>query len=563
MHITGSPTFQILQDRSPRALLWRRRILVFFLPLFLALPFLGRSFFVDDSYFVQIASWLKDHPRLPYHFRADDDGFQTRGWEENGFVRMVNPLAHHYYLAALMRVGGEREWFLRLGCVFLWSFGALAIFELARRWLARPLLGTILVLVTPVAWMTSYSMLIDSTMGAFFLIALWAFIKAMESGRAAPLLLSGVAMGLSILSKYTALLILPLTATWLVLNWKSAKRPWRFALPWLIGLGFLLAYSVWTAHLYGAPHILAASNRMLQMNGWAKWTVLFVFLSGAAVAPLLLWVAVGPRASLVGALLAFVLAEVFASKVGGFTAVQAALLGVWAVTGAAILPAFLVQWRRWRFPTDHFLFLWLGGFLLMMIVVMNWVAVRYYVIAVPAIVFPVVRLVEFKWPSRAGRILAFAIAGTAVVTLALAYADYQQAGASSRLVRDLRASGLDKAAPGRRFYLGDAFTMSYLKKEGWSPTFRGLRFEKDDYIITSEVTMPLKWFITQPMKLEPLAEFNYKTRFPIKVMDGKGAAGFYASVWGALPFTISSGPWERFVLYRVAEVEAAPAPSAP
>src|SRR5262245_66170003 len=97
----------------------RQRLLIFFVPLLLSAPFLNRAYFVDDSYFVEIANWLKDHPLQPYHFHADDAGLQTRGWEEDGFVRMVNPLAHHYYLAALLKLGGEREWFLRLGCVLL------------------------------------------------------------------------------------------------------------------------------------------------------------------------------------------------------------------------------------------------------------------------------------------------------------------------------------------------------------------------------------------------------------------------------------------------------------
>jgi hypothetical protein len=34
----------------------RQRLLVFLIPLFLSMPFLNRAYFVDDSYFVEIAS---------------------------------------------------------------------------------------------------------------------------------------------------------------------------------------------------------------------------------------------------------------------------------------------------------------------------------------------------------------------------------------------------------------------------------------------------------------------------------------------------------------------------
>src|SRR5436190_18576605 len=127
----------------------RERLSVFFFPLLLAGPFLNRAFFVDDNYFVQIARWLKDNPGHPYDFTADDAKIGARGWESDGFVRMVNPLLHQYYLAALIKLGGERTWWLRLGCVLLSSLGALFIFELARRWTYHPLLATLIVLSTP------------------------------------------------------------------------------------------------------------------------------------------------------------------------------------------------------------------------------------------------------------------------------------------------------------------------------------------------------------------------------------------------------------------------------
>ena len=36
----------------------RPRLVVFLFPLLLSLPFLRRTYFVDDGYFVRIASWL-------------------------------------------------------------------------------------------------------------------------------------------------------------------------------------------------------------------------------------------------------------------------------------------------------------------------------------------------------------------------------------------------------------------------------------------------------------------------------------------------------------------------
>ena len=57
--------------------LWRQRLIAFCVPILLSAPFLHRAFFVDDSYFVQIASWLKENPGRPYDFTADDAGIAT------------------------------------------------------------------------------------------------------------------------------------------------------------------------------------------------------------------------------------------------------------------------------------------------------------------------------------------------------------------------------------------------------------------------------------------------------------------------------------------------------
>jgi len=38
-------------------------------------------------------------------------------------------------------------------------------------------------------------------------------------------------------------------------------------------------------------------------------------------------------------------------------------------------------------------------------------------------------------------------------------------------------------------------------------------------------------------------------------MDNRGAAGFYASAWGPLPFTLSRSPLERYGLFEVLSKE--------
>ncbi len=533
--------------------LLRQRLLVFLVPLALAAPFLNRAYFVDDSYFVEIAHWLAENPKLPYHFRTDDAGLQNRGWEENGFVRMVNPLAHQYYLALLLKLFGSAEWVLRLGCTLLSCFAALFIFEFARRWTNSPLLATMLVLVTPAHWLTSYSLLIDGTMAFFAFGAIYFFIRATEADSHAALFLSGVFGGLAILSKYPAVFVCPLMVSWLAMRWRKLARPWKFTVPVVVSLSFLLVYSVWTAHLYGRPHIVAASQRMLHVFGWPKLFIFFVFLSGSFVLPTMVWRVARMRTVGLALILGILVAIVMASPAGGFSILQAALLGLWLSTSLVFLSTFIALRRDWIYPRDYFLAAWLFGFIAMMLMVMDWVAVRYYCLVGPAVVFAVIRIFEIKCGDAASRYLKVALGVMFFFTSALAYSDYKQAEPSRLLVAQLKAQGFSGGP--RHFYLGDSFTMSYLRSEGWIPCFPETTFEVGDLVLAKQVTMPLVWFARKPVKFREVGRFDYPSSFPLKVMDFSGSAGFYASVWGALPFTFSKGPWERFYIFEVVSVE--------
>ncbi len=529
--------------------LWRSRLLAFLIPLALSAPFLNRAFFVDDSYFVEIASWLKIHPLAPYDFRTDDAGLGNPGWERGGLVRMVNPLGHHYLLAVLLKMGEGRIWFLRLGTVLLTSFSALFIFELARRFTAHPFTATVLAALSPPWWLTAHSLLIDSTMGAFFIAGLFFFIRAAETDSLRRAVMAGVLMGIAILCKYPAVLVLPVTAAWVALNHRKARRPWILVLSWVIALGFLCAYSGWTASLYGRPHIMAASARMVGSFGWPKALALAVFFSGSTLIPLTAWLVSGNVGRAIGFSVGAIVAGALSSTWGGFTGVQASLIGLWVSTSALFMGQVARLHKSWLIPRDLFLLVWCGGFLLMMIFVMDWVAVRYFHVVVPALAMVAVRFIEICWPGRE-RALFNGLMGVMFVTgLSLAYADYQQAEPGRQIGPILAEHGF----PGgeRHFYLGDSFTMSYLRNYGWTPCFEQTELRPGDIVLAKEVTMPLVWFARKNLPLRRLGTFEFGTRFPLKVMDMKGSAGFYASVWGALPFTFSDAPWERFRVYEV------------
>jgi hypothetical protein len=288
---------------------------------------------------------------------------------------------------------------------------------------------------------------------------------------------------------------------------------------------------------------------MVSVFGWSKLLVFLVFYSGTILLPIIAWGAVGIKRSILYLFLTTALARFFASAVGGFNVSQAVLMAFWTVTTVLFLLAFINERNAWVFPRDFFVFGWVIGFFLMMFVVMGWVAARYYTIVVPATAFLTVRLIEMKWPNRAALVLRCLCACVFVSSAVLAYADYKQADTMRQVAQELKEKNFRGGE--RHFFLGDSFISSYLKKDGWVPCFPETTLQAGDWVLSREVAMPLIGFYRRPIERREIARFEYPTRFPVKVMHFQGSAGFYASVWGALPFTFYQGPWERFRLYEI------------
>lgn len=532
---------------------------IFLLPVVLGLPFVGRAFFVDDHYHLLMAQGLLENPARPFDFRADDNGIDNVGWERGQPPRMVNPPGHHYVLALFWKLGGGRLWSVRCGFLLLSGLAAVFIFLLARRLLVPPEPVASLCVLTPAFWLSSYSLLIDSTMLVFFLGGLWLWIEGTKRDSPLFLTLSGLFMGFTVLTKYTGGYVGLLALAW----WAFLPRPerrWKHVLYLAIPALMLAVWSLWTLDVYGAVHWWAASQRMA---GWGFWTpfVAVTFFSGVLAAPLAVWRWAWARRRLFwGALLGAALFALFLrTPYGGYPAAPALLTAALFASGVLFFVLIFRPGGLWVRATDRFLLLWLALGAAQMMVAMGWVAGRYYLTLLPPVIFLSYRTVDIFYahaPARRSRFWTLLCAGTFVLSAAMAVADAKQAETSRRIVKDTRADGLPTAIR-RCFYLGDSFTDSYLKAAGWRAVFEKTQLVPGDLLLHHGVTMPRWWFRPDPGRFRVLKIYEYPWRFPLRVMDNRGAAGFYASIWGGLPFTFSREPLERYVLLEA--ITAGPA----
>jgi hypothetical protein len=356
-------------------------------------------------------------------------------------------------------------------------------------------------------------------------------------------------MGLTVLTKYTGFLIFPLTALWFLLQRRAFKRKLLPFFSWGVGCLLIAAGLIVTKRMYGETHLIASSLWSLQKFGFVRFLVFLVFLSGVLIVPLVLWITLKWKGWVGGVVLLFGLYLFLSSSIGGFSPSQSILISLWLST-SLILLFHCFRWREWTSKEGVFLLGWFLGFVGMMAFVMGWVAARYFFIAVPAIVFLCVRWVETQVSFLSHKILVGISIVTFAVSAGLAFADYRQAESGRFLVKELKK--LDWTGKGRRFYLGESYTMTYALRAGWIPLTGKVVLEKGDVVIVNEVTFPFRWLLRHRKdEFREIYAIPFPTSFPIKIMDVNEGAAFYGSIWGPLPFGLSKGPWERFHVLEV------------
>jgi 4-amino-4-deoxy-L-arabinose transferase-like glycosyltransferase len=147
-------------------------------------------------------------------------------------VRLLAPLAAA--LGSALLAAAARD--LLPGRAIGWSAGITAAALLN----ATLLLGVGAVTMTP-----------DTPLLLFWTASLWALGRLLRSGRGAWWLAAGAAAGLALCSKYTAILLLPALALWLLLD--PVARPWlRRPWPWAGALLAALIFAptlIWNARL--------------------------------------------------------------------------------------------------------------------------------------------------------------------------------------------------------------------------------------------------------------------------------------------------------------------------
>ncbi len=523
------------------------------------LPFIGVAFHIDDPLFIWAAQHIRQHPTNPYGFTVNWYGFDMAMSDVT-----KNPPFTSYYITLVASVVGWSE--LALHAAFLVPALAVAIgaYLIAGRMCSHPLVAAIVALLTPAFLLSSLTVMSDVMMLAFWVFAVHAWMKGVESGRHGWFLLAALLIAASAFSKYYGATLIPLLLVYSVVK-ERRGRAWMLYL--LIPAAILAWYQWITGRLYGHGLLFDAASYATQRGhslgrfSLAKTLATVAFTGGCLASVLFfsrrLW---SWRALLAGfglAILAALVAQTW-SRLGSFEFpvaegahwVLSIQFGIWAALGLSLACLAMSDLWRSRDAESVLLFLWIAGTFIFAGFV-NWSTNgRSILPMVVPIGILVVRRLELNASRRAAvsaRSPILPLAAAAVLSILVLRADYTLAETARTGAALIRAR--HSPAGHTTWFEGHWGFQYYMERVGAKPIEQKSRYTPGDVIAipttnTGLLAMPAEWTAaTGVVDVQPSPWLS--------TMNSSVGAGFYADVFGPLPFAFGAVPSERFTILTV------------
>ncbi len=459
----------------------------------------------DDPYYIKGAQHALIDPLHPTHAKYvfQGDLVDMRGHP--------HPPLDSWTLAALILLFGDvREVPFHAFYILFSLLAAACTFAIALRFTTKPLIATLLFIVTPAFVINGNSFEADIPFVAFWLAAIAAFIYARYT-------LCAVAAVLAALTAYQAIVMTPILALWL---WMSRTRP-RNPSAWIALFAAPLTVAVYQLFERITGGALPAQILAGYMSSYALQTLVAKLKNAAALTAHTGW--------LVFPLLA--MAAFRRSWIVGLAAAAAAAFYdqnplFWLSFGAgAMILAACLRDRR------NFLPAWILVFFAAALVLFFAGSARYLLpIGVPVAILVADRL-SLRW-------LAAGAAGSALISLSLAIVNYQHQAAYRSFQYDAPRI-FTNAEWGLRYYLESRGARAITRDEALWP---------GDAVITTAYAPPVNG---TPGAV--VLEREIQSSIPLRTVGLGCRSGYSSVVWGLRPFDISLAPLDRVRVEVVAE----------
>jgi 4-amino-4-deoxy-L-arabinose transferase-like glycosyltransferase len=531
----------------------RDRLILTVLVLVCLVPFFGKAFHIDDPLFVWTGKQIAHDPWNPYGFAVT--WYAT---PQPMFDVTKNPPLASYYIAGAGALFGWSEAGLHAAFLLPALAAILATYSLASGLTRLPLLAAMATLAAPGFLVSSTSVMCDTMMAAFWVLAILCWRDGLERKRPALLAVSGLLMAICALTKYFGIALIPLLLVYSVLR---QRRVGSWLVYLLLPVAAMAGYELWTKSIYGVGLLASAADYSVA-GGSASPTKLLAglykalaglsFAGGCALPALtfapVLW---RRRFRVVGAIAAG-LASCCWVWVHSYSMATHVTLALFIAGGFGAVALAVSDWRRNKDADSALLLAWVLGTLVFASFV-NWsVNARSVLPMIPAVGILLARRVE-AMGGLAGRLpmaaLALPLVLSGAVSLWVACADATEANAArtaARYVRDhFVTSGLQVSFAGHWGF------QYYMQALGFKPVdFWEFTVERDGDVV---VIPPNNSNVT-PIPSQMVASqetFAVPTNAGATTMSLVSGAGFYSDIWGPLPYAFGPVPSGVYTVVRL------------
>lgn len=521
-------------------------------------PFVAKAFNMDDPLFLWIARQIQSHP-------FDFYGFQVNWYGQEMPMSDItkNPPLTSYYIALIASILGWNETGLHMAFLLPAIAASLGIFFLAQELCLKPMAAALAGMLTPVFLLSGTTVMCDTIMLAWWVWAVWLWMRGIKENKNSYLLLAALFIAMCSLTKYFGMSLIPLL---FVYGYARKRRPGRWALFLLIPVVFLCGYQLLTYSLYGRGLLLDAASyasNTSQMIGPALLVRVLTGLSftGGCVVTALLYspLAWRKRALVAGALLALFSAWLL-SRMDSFGHVllndsygvrwqivaQCALFIVAGLNVFALAVADL--WNR-KDAESLLLFLWVAG-TFVFASFFNWtVNGRSILPMVPAVGIIVMRRLEDRSNRGNPQSPSFTLlplAPALLISLSVAWADYGLANSARTAASEFAGT----YEPAKVWFQGHWGFQYYMEKLG----FKAYDFDHPPKSPGDLVILPQNnTNIVPPTKGTAIVVdgFQFTSSQFLTTMNKELGAGFYADLWGPLPFAVGRVSSEKYYVMKL------------
>lgn len=511
-------------------------------------PFIAKPFHIDDPLFVWIARHIQSHPADPYGFSLNWYTYDL----PVSFITKNPPLAC-YYLSLVGSLLGWSESALHVGLLLPAIAAILGTYRLASRLCGRPIHAALLTLFTPVFLVSGTTVMCDVMMLAFWVWSLVLWTEGTEQSKTWKLGVAVFLIALASLTKYFGACLIPLVAAWSL----AKRRPLKEWLGWLaIPVAVLVGYQFASRAMYGRS-LLGDAVKYAMVN---RESSVFGAISGLAFSGGCLAIAVffspflwkrrgliiGTTVSvLVVGVLCIIARKAFPSPLYGLEVAQ---ILFWAAGAVSVLALAVVDLYRNRNADSLLLACWLVG-TLFFATFCNWIINARSVLpaSIPASILVMRRLEQRTKDGVTLSPNAFLVPAVAGAALAVwvAAGDYSLAQASRTAARRVCASYANKGP--HLWFEGHWGFQYYMEQDGAAALdLRALPLAVGDYVAIPADNAEI-FPINGPMvQLETML---VPMHAGITTMSTPSGSGFYASLWGPLPFAISPGAEQSVTVF--------------